>query len=636
MEYDHDHENEITLFGETNFRNQKTRFGIKTDDRRRHVYVIGKTGMGKTTMLENMLASDLKNGHGCCLIDPHGDSAEKILDFIPANRVNDVVYFNPADMDYPIGFNILEITDPRQKHLVAAGLMGVFKKLWPDVWSSRMEYILLNSILVLLDYPGSTLLGINRLFVDKAYRKRVVAKCEDPLVKQFWTDEFESWTEKFRTEAVSALQNKVGQFLSASIIRNVVSQVRSTVDFGDVMNNRKIFIANLSKGRIGEDNMRLLGGMIITKFQLVAMERVNIPEDERQDFYMFVDEFQNFQSDSFAAIFSEARKYRLSLYVAHQYIEQLDENVRAAVFGNVGTLICFRIGGADSEFVESEFTPTFEAADFVNLTKYEIYLKLMIDGVASRPFSAKTLPPVFEKQGNAEKIIKVSRERYAEKREDIEAKVLRWSGMGPVEESEGAPENPDEERQERYAPRPQFSREPRQDGGPVRRSFNDGGSEGGDFRRPPMPQRDNYAPRRSTDGGGYDSRPPRRDEGFDSRPPRRDFGGDRPSRPQMSRDGGAGAPRRDFGDRPPRPLIASDSMAGRPMRRAEPAPRRDDFRRDTPPPRFERKPVENKPISRPEPDLRPQTPKIGSGDLVTKEPDEVEEVSLSRLLPKKE
>lgn len=604
MDYDHDHENEITLFGETNFRNQRTRFGIKTDDRRRHVYVIGKTGMGKTTMLENMLASDLKNGHGCCLIDPHGDSAEKILDFIPANRVNDVVYFNPADMDYPIGFNILEITDPRQKHLVAAGLMGVFKKLWPDVWSARMEYILLNSILVLLDYPGSTLLGINRLFVDKAYRKRVVAKCEDPLVKKFWTEEFESWQEKFRTEAVSAIQNKVGQFLSASIMRNIVSQVRSTVDFRDVMNNRKIFIANLSKGRIGEDNMRLLGGMIITKFQLVAMERVNIPEEERQDFYMFVDEFQNFQSDSFAAIFSEARKYRLSLYVAHQYIEQLDETVRAAVFGNVGTIICFRIGGADSEFVESEFTPTFEAADFVNLTKYEIYLKLMIDGVASSPFSAKTLPPVFEKQGNAEKIIKVSRERYAEKREDIEAKVMRWSGMGPAVEGEDELENPDEERQERFAPRPQFSRdnmsggqrEPRQDGFAHRPV-----AEGGDFRRP--------APR---------------DGGFDSRPPRRDFGGDRSTRPQMSRDGGA--PRRDFGDRPP-------------MRRAEPTPRRDDFRRDAPPPRFERKPSENRPIQRPEQDLRPQTqqsPKIGSGELITKESKEDEGISLSRLLPKKE
>lgn len=564
--YDHDHENEITLFGETNFRNQRTRFGIKTDDRRRHMYVIGKTGMGKTTLLENLLASDLKNGHGLCLIDPHGDSAEKILDFIPANRVNDVVYFNPADIDYPIGFNILEITDPRQKHLVASGLMGVFKKLWPDVWSPRMEYILLNSVLALLDYPGSTLLGINRLLTDKEYRKRVIAKCQDPLVKKFWTDEFASWQEKFRTEAVSPIQNKVGQFLSASIIRNIVSQVRSTVDFRDIMNNRKIFIANLSKGRVGEDNMRLLGGMLITKFQLVAMERVNIPEDERQDFYLFVDEFQNFQSDSFAAILSEARKYRLSLFVAHQYIEQLDENVSAAVFGNVGTIICFRIGGKDSEFVESEFTPTFEAADFVNLTKFEIYLKLMIDGVASNPFSAKTLPPIFEHQRNAEKIIKVSRERYAEKREDIEAKVLRWSGMSSPEEGEGALISPEEERQERYAPHP----------------------EGRDSRHPIQ----------------------QRDGGFDSRPQRRDWGGDR-------------QPRRDFEGR-------------RPIRRVESVPSRDDSFKRGVPPRFDRRPAENKSIQRPERDMRPQTPKIGSGEFVIKDPDEVEEVSLSKLLPKKE
>lgn len=438
MKYDHDHENEITFFGETNFRNQRTRFGVKTDDRRRHMYVLGKTGMGKTTLLENMLFSDIMAGHGCCLVDPHGDSAEKVLDFIPSHRINDVIYFNPADVEHPLGFNILEVVNPDHKHLVAAGLMGVFKKIWPDVWSPRMEYILNNAILALLDYPGSTLMGINRLMIDKEYRKKVIAKIKDPVVKDFWLKEYASWQDRFRNEAISPIQNKVGQFLSASVIRNIVSQVKSSIDIRDIMDKRKILIVNLSKGRIGEDNMRLLGGMIITKIQLAAMERIEIAEKDRQDFYLFVDEFQNFANESFASILSEARKYRLNLFIAHQYIEQLDETVRDAVFGNVGTIICFRIGAQDAEFVEKEFTPTFEIEDFVNLTKFEIYLKLMIDGVASNPFSANTLPPLHERQGNEEKVIKVSRERYTEKREIIEDKILRWSGVDEKEKEEDA------------------------------------------------------------------------------------------------------------------------------------------------------------------------------------------------------
>ena len=425
----HDHENEITLFGETNFRNARRRFGIKTDDRRRHMYVIGKTGMGKTTLLENLIMSDINAGHGCCYIDPHGDTAENMLDFIPLNRVNDVVYFNPADVDFPVGFNILETDSDGQKPLIASGLMGVFKKIWPDVWSARMEYILMNCVLALLDYPGATLLGINRLLVDKDYRARVVAKIRDPIVKTFWVAEFTSWSEKYATEAIAPVQNKVGQFLSSSVIRNIVAQVKSTINLRRIMDDEKILIINLSKGRIGEDNMRLLGGMIVTKIQLAAQERQNIPEKDRRDFYMFVDEFQNFANESFATILSEARKFRLNLIVAHQYIEQLDEEVIPAIFGNVGTMIVMRVGAADATALETEFMPTFTPEDLVNLPKFQFYLKLMVDGVSTPPFSAASLSPISIRTGSKDKVIEQSRERYAEPRPSIEEKVLKWAGM---------------------------------------------------------------------------------------------------------------------------------------------------------------------------------------------------------------
>ncbi|HVM90869.1 MAG TPA: type IV secretion system DNA-binding domain-containing protein [Verrucomicrobiae bacterium] len=435
----HDHENEVTLFAQTNFRNQKRRFGIKTDDRRRHMYVIGKTGMGKTTLLETLIVSDINNGHGCCFVDPHGDIAEKLLDYIPANRINDVVYFNPSDIDYPVGFNILETDSEEQKPLVASGLMGVFKKIWPDVWSPRMEYILMNCVLALLDYPGATLLGINRLLVDKEYRARVVAKIRDPIVKTFWVAEFASWSEKYATEAIAPVQNKVGQFLSSSVIRNIVAQVKSTINLRRIMDDEKILIVNLSKGRIGEDNMRLLGGMLVTKIQLAAQERQNIPEKDRRDFYLYVDEFQNFANESFATILSEARKFRLNLIVAHQYIEQLDEKVAASIFGNVGTMIAMRVGAADATALETEFAPTFTPEDLVNLPKYQIYLKLMVDGVSTPPFSASTLGPIATVLGSAQKVIEQSRERYAEPRPIIEEKVLKWAGMETTVETGGAP-----------------------------------------------------------------------------------------------------------------------------------------------------------------------------------------------------
>ncbi|MBX4187834.1 MAG: type IV secretion system DNA-binding domain-containing protein [Candidatus Doudnabacteria bacterium] len=425
-------DNDIILFAKTNFRNREVPFGIRRDDRRRHMYIIGKTGMGKTTLIENMVVQDILNGHGVTFVDPHGDSVEKVLDYIPANRINDVIYFNPADVDFPIAFNPLEAVDPRHKHLVASGLMGVFTKIWAGVWSPRMEYILQNTILALLDSPGNTMLGIARMYVDKAYRKKIVDNIKDPVVRSFWVDEFANYQDKFRTEAVAPIQNKVGQFLSNAIIRNIVGQTKSTIDLREIMDQKKILLLNLSKGRIGEDSSALLGAMIITKLQLAAMSRVDVPEEQREDFYLYVDEFQNFATDSFASILSEARKYRLNLIVAHQYIGQLvqDRNtvVRDAIFGNVGTMITFRVGADDAEFLEKEFEPVYTMNDLVNLSKWSIYLKLMINGVASNPFSASTLPPIAQPTDNVEKVIKVSRERYAVDRETVEKKISKWLG----------------------------------------------------------------------------------------------------------------------------------------------------------------------------------------------------------------
>ncbi len=431
-------EKDVVYFARTNFRNNDRLFGIKRKDRRQHMYVIGKTGTGKSAMLNNLITQDIVNGEGLCVIDPHGELAEGILEKIPKERMNDVIYFNPADPEFHIGFNVLELPDPKYKHLAASGLMSIFTKIWSGVWSARMEYILNNAILALLDTPGSTLLGITRLLVDKEFRQKIVENIKDPVVKAFWVNEYEEWKDQFRNEAIAPIQNKVGQFLSTSMVRNIVGQSKSTIDIFDIMNTGKIFIVNVSKGRIGEDNSALLGAMLITKIQLASMERVRVPEDERVDFYLYVDEFQNFATDSFASILSESRKYRLDLILAHQYIGQLvtdvSTKVRDAVFGNVGTMICFRVGAADAEFLESEFEPEFAPQDFVNLPNYTIYLKLMVDGVTSRPFSAKTLPP-FKVESSAElvkSIIDSSRKRYTKPAWAVEKEIGEWSGMsGP-------------------------------------------------------------------------------------------------------------------------------------------------------------------------------------------------------------
>lgn len=423
--------NGINFFAETTARGIRQKFGIKLDDRRRHMYILGKTGMGKTQMLQNMAIQDIQAGHGVGIIDPHGEFAEAVLDFVPESRINDVVYFNPGDIERPAGFNIMESIGAEQKYFIASGLMAAFKKIWVDVWSARMEYILNNTLLAVLEYPNATIMGVNRMLSDKAYREMVVDNVKDPAVKSYWINEFAKYPERYREEAVSAIQNKIGQFISNPLIRNIVGQINSTFNVRDIMDNKKILIVNLSKGRIGEDNTALLGTMFITKMQIAAMSRVDTPEDQRPDFFLYVDEFQTFATPSFAGILSEARKYRLSLTLAHQYITQMDEVVRDAVFGNAGTLVAFRVGAADAEFLENEFMPSFTPEDLVNLSKFNVALKLMIDGISSRAFSAMTLPPfLLPDESYRDMIIQVSRERYGNSATEVAEKIIQWSGMG--------------------------------------------------------------------------------------------------------------------------------------------------------------------------------------------------------------
>jgi len=423
----------LTVLGEAVFRGHRTQFGIRPDDRRRHMYIIGKTGMGKSTLLENMIYSDVLAGKGVGVIDPHGDLIEACLKFIPANRTNDVVLFSPADKDFPLSFNMLSCPNPDQYPLVASGLMSVFTKLWPDVWSGRMEHILRNALLALIETQGNSMLGILRMFADDVFRRKTVEHVRDHLVKSFWQDEYEGWTEKYRTEAIAAIQNKIGQLLSVPIIRNIVGQVNSKLNVREAMDSGKIVLVNLSKGNLGEDNSAFLGSMLVTKFQLDAMSRADIPEKDRKDFYLYVDEFQNFATESFATILSEARKYRLALTLANQYIGQLtigdnSTALRDAVFGNVGSMVSFQVGAEDAEELALQFEEMIEPKDILSLPKYHAYMRLMINGMPSKPFSVSTLPPpkLDQDPKRVDIIRRMSRERYAEKRSVVEEKIGRW------------------------------------------------------------------------------------------------------------------------------------------------------------------------------------------------------------------
>ena len=463
-------DNQILILGETNFRNEKQRFGIKADDRRRHMYVVGSTGMGKSEFLKNMAIQDIEEGRGLAYVDPHGDGAQSLINFIPQHRIKDVIYFDPSDLLHPISFNVLEKVEYEYRHLIASGLLGVFKKLWgAEAWSGRMEYILNNTILALLEYPDSTLLGINRLMSSKEYRKKVVDTLKDPIVKAFWTDEFAKYSDKFASEATAAIQNKVGQFSSNNVIRNIIGQVHSKLDIRKIMDEGKILIVNLSKGAIGEDASRLLGALLITKIQLAAMSRVDTPEAERRDFYLYVDEFQNFATESFANILSEARKYHLNLVVAHQYITQMEEEVRDAVFGNVGTIVTFRVGAEDAEFLEKWYAPDFMAPDIVNLGKREMYIKLMVNGITSKGFSARTSDSLTAmEESHADEVIEFSRHNYSSDRNVVEEDVMKWS----------APMEP--------AFQPPREYRPQNGGSPSRSSYQ--GSRPRDNNGPPRPR----------------------------------------------------------------------------------------------------------------------------------------------------
>ena len=402
-------------------------FGIRGIDRGKHMYVIGKTGMGKSTMLENMAIQDIQNGEGIAFIDPHGSTAEKLLDFVPHERIKDVLYLAPFDVDHPVGFNVMEDVGFDKRHLVVSGLMGALKRIWVDAWSARMEYILQNTLLALLEYPDTTLLDVNRMLTNKAFRSAVVEKLTDPVVRAFWTEEFANFTDSYTREATPAIQNKVGQFVSNPLIRNIIGQPKSSFDMRAMMDERKIVIVNLSKGRMGETNASLLGSMLVVKIYLAAMSRADEPAIRMAQLprcYFYVDEFQSMMNEAFADILSESRKYKLALTLANQYIEQMEEKVRDAVFGNIGTLICFRVGPFDAEVLKTVFEPTFMAEDLVGLGIGQIYLTLMIDGAGSAPFSAETIPPIEAPSVSyRDDVISFSRAQFARTREDVERAI---------------------------------------------------------------------------------------------------------------------------------------------------------------------------------------------------------------------
>lgn len=451
--YDPEH---ITYFAETDYRNQRTRFGIKSRDRTRHMYVIGKSGVGKSTLLENMAIQDIARGEGLAVLDPHGSFAEKMLDYIPMDRIKDVIYFAPFDTENPISFNVLEDVGADKRHFVASGLMSTFKKIWVDAWSARMEYILNNILLALLESPDATLLGVNRMLSDKAFREKTVANITDPGVKAFWVEEFAKYGDRYMQEAGAAIQNKIGQFTASPLIRNLIGQPKSSFDIRQAMDNQKILIVNLSKGRIGEQNTSLLGSMIITKIYLAAMSRADASPArlaELPNFYFYVDEFQSFANESFANILSEARKYKLALVIAHQYVAQMEESVRDAVFGNVGTSISFRVGPLDGELLEKVFAPQFTANDLVNLGMAQIYLSLLINDMGSSPFSARTLPPVPKPTVNYRNdVIESSRSAYAQPRDVVEKNINDWFGKDATPVASTRESRPERQQQQFQPP----------------------------------------------------------------------------------------------------------------------------------------------------------------------------------------
>lgn len=378
------------FFARTNFRDKRRTFGIKRVDRRAHMYVIGKTGTGKSTLLETLIAQDIAHGEGVALLDPHGDLAEKVLQNIPAERKGDLFYFDPIASE-PLSFNPLEHVPPVRRPLAAAGLLEAFKKIWADSWGPRLEHILRNALLALLDQPDATLGDVLRLLVDSAFRRYVTSRIQNPHVRRFWLEEYEGYPARFRAEAIAPIQNKVGAFITNPILHRIVGRGASSFDMRRVIDEGKILIVNLAKGKIGEDAAALLGAMLVSTVSLAALSRAELPEHTRRDFYLYADEFQNYTTLSLASMLSELRKYRVNLILAHQYLAQLDLPIRSAILGNAGTIISFRVGMEDAEILAKEFYPVFAPVDLVSLPNHQIYLRLMVDGMASSPFSADTI-----------------------------------------------------------------------------------------------------------------------------------------------------------------------------------------------------------------------------------------------------
>jgi hypothetical protein len=401
-------------------------FGISRADRRQHVYVVGKTGTGKTTLLQNLIRQDIERGHGVGVIDPHGDLAEELLNCIPAWRTEDVLYFNPADSDFPVGFNLVHSKIAGRQYLDSSAVVAAFKHLWRDSWGPRLEYILYASVAALMECENVSLLGVPRMLVDERYRSWILKQVRDPIVQSFWMNEFAHFDKRFLAEAIAPIQNKVGQLLMTPPLRNVFGQVKSRLDPRFIMDNKRIFIANLAKGRLGEDKANLLGSLLVSKFHTAAMERADMPENARKDFYLYVDEFPNFATDSFASILSEARKYRLNLTLSHQYIHQMSEKIRDAVFGNVGSLISFRVGVTDAQALAAEFNNGYAPEQFSDLGNYKILVKLLDCGQNREPFFAETDPAMTSLYGNREKIIRRSRERFGTRRQVVEKRIRRW------------------------------------------------------------------------------------------------------------------------------------------------------------------------------------------------------------------
>ncbi len=413
---------EITYIGERTPWGEPRLFGVERVDRRQHVYVVGKTGLGKTTLLRNLLLQDIHRGEGVGLIDPHGDLADELLDHIPSHRANDVLYFNPADLEFPIGMNLLRAASRDEAHLVVSTTVSAFKHLWADSWGPRLEYILANALAALVEKGRSTLLEVQRMASDERFRARVAQRIKDPVVRKFWLEEFTEYDKRFRAEAVAPIQNKLGRFLASAPLRNILGQVRNSLDLPFLMDNQRILIANLSKGTLGEDKASLLGSLLVASFHLAAVGRAKTPEAERQDFYLYIDEFQNFTTDAFATILSEARKYRLNLTLAHQYLDQLPLETRQAVFGNAGTLVSFGVGSADAEILAPNFSPIGPGA-LTDLGKYQAYVRLLSEGEVSSPFRAEMFPPLDTYSGVRAQVKRLSRERFGRPRVDVESLV---------------------------------------------------------------------------------------------------------------------------------------------------------------------------------------------------------------------